>query len=60
MKKLLNIKKINKVLITGISGSGGSYLSEYISRNHKHVKISGICRWHSTSNIKNLEIQDIK
>ena len=54
MKKKLNINKINKVLITGISGSGGSFLSEYIVENHKEVEINGISRWHSTSNNRNL------
>lgn len=55
MKKKLNINKINKILITGISGSGGSFLSEYIVENHKEVEINGISRWHSTSNHRNLK-----
>tara|TARA_B100001123_G_C15299118_1_gene1020382 strand:+ start:464 stop:1483 length:1020 start_codon:yes stop_codon:yes gene_type:complete len=55
MKKKLNIKNIKRVLITGISGSGGSYLAEYISTNHKKIKIYGIARWHSTSNNDNLK-----
>lgn len=48
------LPKINRVLITGISGSGGSYLAEYIIQNHPQVKLHGISRWHSTS-IDNLE-----
>lgn len=44
MKKI----KIEKVLITGISGSGGSYLAEYIINNHPEVQVHGISRWHST------------
>lgn len=43
------ITKIKKVLITGISGSGGSYLAEYIVNNHPKVEIHGISRWHSTT-----------
>ena len=31
------MRKINKILITGINGSGGSYLADYILQNHKNV-----------------------
>lgn len=48
-------KNIRKVLITGISGSGGSYLAEYIVNNHPKVKVHGISRWHSTSVDNNLK-----
>ena len=51
----MNNKIIEKVLITGISGSGGSYLAEYIVNNHPEVEVHGISRWHSTSTNKNLE-----
>jgi GDP-4-dehydro-6-deoxy-D-mannose reductase len=37
------------VLITGIGGSGGSYLAEYIVENHPGVAVHGIARWHSTT-----------
>lgn len=47
-------RKFKKVLITGISGSGGSYLAEYIVRNYPEVKVYGISRWHSTSDKENL------
>ena len=53
-----NKRKFNIALITGISGSGGSYLAEYIIENQKDVEVHGISRWHSTSNqsnIKNIE-----
>tara|TARA_B100000989_G_scaffold184689_1_gene139046 strand:+ start:424 stop:1404 length:981 start_codon:yes stop_codon:yes gene_type:complete len=33
-----------RALITGISGSGGSYLAEYIIKNHPKVKIFGTYR----------------
>ena len=46
---------IKKVLITGISGSGGSYLAEYIVQHQSHVEVHGIARWHSTSSTHNLE-----
>ena len=45
---------IRKVLITGISGSGGSYLAEYMLDNHPEVEVHGISRWHSTSTTSNL------
>ena len=41
-------RSIRKVLITGISGSGGSYLAEYIVEHHPNVTVHGIARWHST------------
>lgn len=44
-----------KVIITGIAGSGGSYLAEYIVNNHPGVEVHGISRWHSTSTSQNLE-----
>ena len=48
-KNILNPKS---VLITGISGSGGSYLAEYILSLKKDIKIYGLSRWHSTSSKK--------
>lgn len=53
---------MDNVLITGITGSGGSYLAEYIIKNHKDTKVWGLCRWHSTStssNVKNIKDQII-
>lgn len=49
------MRKFKKVLITGISGSGGSYLAEYICINHPNVKIHGVSRWHVTSTNRNLK-----
>ena len=46
--------KITKVLITGIAGSGGSYLAEYIANNHPEVEIHGLA--YSRSTRLNLEI----
>jgi len=48
------IRNFKKILITGISGSGGSYLAEYICKNHPKVKVHGVSRWHVTSSNKNL------
>ena len=48
-------RQFKKILITGISGSGGSYLAEYIVNNHPGVEVHGIARWHSTSEKNNLE-----
>ena len=42
-------RSFKRVLITGIAGSGGSYLAEYITRNHPNVEVHGISRWHSTT-----------
>lgn len=44
-----------KALITGVSGSGGSLLADYIINNHPEVEVHGISRWHSTTSNKNLE-----
>jgi len=47
--------KISKVLITGIAGSGGSYLAEYIASNHPEVEIHGLAYSRSTRiNLKSL------
>ena len=44
-----NTHPIERVLITGIAGSGGSYLAEYIVNNHPDVQVHGIARWRSTT-----------
>jgi GDP-4-dehydro-6-deoxy-D-mannose reductase len=44
-----------KCLITGITGSGGSYLAEYIVNNQQEVEVHGTSRWHSTTSYNNLE-----
>ncbi len=44
-----------RALITGIQGSGGSYLAEYIVDNHSEVEVHGLARWHSTTAARNLE-----
>ena len=48
---------IQSALITGIGGSGGSYLAEYIAEHHPQVKLHGFARWHSTTaeNLANLK-----
>ena len=37
-------RKFKKCLITGITGSGGSYLAEHILLKDKRIKIFGIYR----------------
>ena len=37
-------RKFKKCLITGITGSGGSYLAEHILQRDKKIKIFGIYR----------------
>ncbi|KKQ56621.1 MAG: GDP-mannose 4,6-dehydratase, partial [Parcubacteria group bacterium GW2011_GWA2_38_13] len=49
-------RNFKKVLITGITGSGGSYLADYIAQNHPEVEIYGMSRWHSTTSSKNLSL----
>ena len=43
------------MLITGITGSGGSYLAEHIVEQHSEVQVHGIARWHSTTGQQNLD-----
>lgn len=43
------------VCLTGITGSGGSYLAEYIVENHPEYKVWGASRWHSTSVLNNIK-----
>ena len=38
------MRKFKKVFITGITGSGGSYLAEYINKIDKNIKIYGSYR----------------
>ena len=38
---------VQRVLITGIAGSGGSYLAQYIVENHPAIEVHGLSRWHS-------------
>lgn len=49
---------MKNVLITGIAGSGGSYLAEYILKEHPEYNVYGFVRWHSTTSQNNLK--DIK
>ena len=47
--------KINKVLITGITGFVGSHLADYILENFPEVIILGLARWRSpTDNIRHI------
>lgn len=41
--------KLRRVLITGISGSGGSYLADYVVENHPEVEVHGLSRWRTAS-----------
>lgn len=43
------------VLITGITGSGGSYLAEYILEHHPEVNLFGLHRWHSATTLSNID-----
>ncbi len=46
---MIEPRTFQRVLITGIGGSGGSYLAEYIVENHPGVEVHGFSRWHSTT-----------
>ncbi|MFL2656753.1 MAG: GDP-mannose 4,6-dehydratase [Burkholderiaceae bacterium] len=43
-----------KALITGASGSGGSYLAEYLISEQNLEEVHGLVRWHSTTTDSNL------
>jgi len=45
---------MKRALITGIAGSGGSHLAEYLVDN-EDVEVHGISRWHSTTSNSNLK-----
>lgn len=50
------MRKFKKILITGITGSGGSYLAEHIlSKNLRNTKIYGLARGGNKFNTKNLK-----
>lgn len=51
---MINPKSIKSALITGITGSGGSYVAEYLVDHQPHVQVHGISRWHSTSTNSNV------
>lgn len=42
-------KAIKRVFITGLNGSGGSYLAEHILDQHPGVEVHGTARWRSTT-----------
>jgi GDP-4-dehydro-6-deoxy-D-mannose reductase len=46
---------VKRVAISGGLGSGGSFLAEYILKNHPDYEVWIPARWHSTSSFKNIE-----
>ena len=42
-------RRFERALVTGITGSGGSYLAEYLVRHQPGVAVHGLARWHSTT-----------
>lgn len=55
----MSLEKIKRVLITGVTGSGGSYLAEHVVKKYPQIEVHGIGRWHSAGNHNNLsEIRD--
>jgi GDP-mannose 4,6-dehydratase len=45
----MTVRAFKRALITGVNGSGGSYLAEHIASEHPLVEIHGLSRWHSTT-----------
>lgn len=50
----MSVPRFKRALITGITGSGGSYLADYLIERQPGVEVHGISRWHSTSTDGNL------
>tara|TARA_A100001011_G_scaffold400027_1_gene511825 strand:- start:4803 stop:5759 length:957 start_codon:yes stop_codon:yes gene_type:complete len=48
------MRKFKKVFITGICGSGGSFLAEYINNNYPNVQIYGTYRKRNFNNLKKI------
>jgi GDPmannose 4,6-dehydratase/GDP-4-dehydro-6-deoxy-D-mannose reductase len=48
-------RRFERALITGITGSGGSYLAEYLVDHVPDLAVHGVARWHSTSAARNLQ-----
>lgn len=46
---------MDNILVTGITGSGGSYLADYVVEHRPECQVWGVCRWHSTSSYANVE-----
>ncbi len=46
------MRKFKKALITGVCGSGGSYLAEYIINNHPRTKVFGLYRKLRNKNVR--------
>jgi GDPmannose 4,6-dehydratase/GDP-4-dehydro-6-deoxy-D-mannose reductase len=47
-------RSLRRVLITGIRGSGASYLAETLLEDDPQVELHGLARWHSTTAGDNL------
>jgi GDP-4-dehydro-6-deoxy-D-mannose reductase len=45
----LESRVFHRALITGVSGSGGSYLADHIVEHYPNIEIHGVARWHSTT-----------
>lgn len=52
------MRTFKRILITGISGSGGSYLADHILATDPNVEVHGISRWHSTTSSHNLDLSN--
>jgi GDPmannose 4,6-dehydratase/GDP-4-dehydro-6-deoxy-D-mannose reductase len=52
---MLDARSYQRILITGVTGSGGSYVAEHVARENPAALLAGFSRWHSTTNARNLE-----
>ena len=54
------MRVFKKCFITGITGSGGSYLAEHIHKNNKKIKIIGTYRSKGYLNLLRKKIKHLK
>jgi GDP-D-mannose dehydratase len=54
------MRKFKKCFITGITGSGGSYLAEHIHKSNKKIKIIGTYRSKGYLNLLNKKIKHLQ
>jgi len=52
------VNAFRRALITGIAGSGGSYLAEHVVAHHPTVRVHGLARWHGTTRDNLAAIRD--
>jgi len=59
---MLDLSKLERVLITGVTGSGGSYLADHILEHYPHINVMGFSRWHAMNRSyvdKRVELREV-